>query len=414
MLILVANLGSTSFKHKLFRLDPAAPGSPEAPRLVASGSSQRIGQDEPGDWESTFGDIKASGTAPFRDHAAAIELHLNQLKELTAIESWDDIDAVGFKAVHGGPISGAVPVDDDVLATMERFTDAAPAHNPPYIAAMRAFEAKLPNAQRVACFETAYHQSIPLARQAYGIPHQWMEEYGIRRYGFHGASHRYIATRMRKLAPKVNRIISLHLGGSSSLCAIDSGDSVANSFGYTPQSGIFANNRVGDFDTFAIPRLRAAGLTDDDIFAGLSTDGGLLGLSGVSADLRDVEAAASQGNQKAKLAIAALVEHIRHHLGGQLIALGGLDALCFTGGIGQHSSLIRREVCRDLDFINVNIDNDKNNAADPKKETRIDGGGVQIWVLPTDEELIVARQTAREIMNRRDAETDRVHRENKS
>ncbi len=403
MLILVANLGSTSFKHKLFAVecgaDDAGSGPLAAERVVATGSAERIGQAEPGAWKLSVGGQTSAGEAVFADHAAAIDLHVDRLRGLGGIEKLEDIDAVGFKAVHGGPISGAMPVDDEVIATMERFTDAAPAHNPPYIAAMRAFEAKLPSAQRVACFETAFHQHIPLARQAYGIPHEWMEKYGIRRYGFHGASHRYIATRMRKLSPKVNRLISLHLGGSSSLCAIDAGDSVANSFGYTPQSGIFANNRVGDFDTFAIPRLRAAGLSDDDIFNGLGKRGGLLGLSGVSADLRDVEASAAQGNQRAKLAIEALVEHIRHHLGAQVVTLGGLDALCFTGGIGQGSALIRREVCRDLDFLGVQLDTDKNNAADPSKETRIDAGGVQVWVLPTDEELIVARQTTRAILN---------------
>src|SRR5438034_496401 len=200
-------------------------------------------------------------------------------------------DAVGFKAVHGGPTSGAVRVTDEVISTMEQFADVAPAHNPPYIAAMRAFREKLPDVPQVAAFETAFHQSIPMARQVYAIPHEWTEKLGIRRYGFHGASHRYIATRVPELVgkEKARRVISCHLGGSSSICAIEHGRSVANSFGMTAQSGVPHNNRVGDFDSFALRRLMKHGLDLEEIFQKLSKEGGLLGISGVSPDLRDIE-----------------------------------------------------------------------------------------------------------------------------
>src|SRR6185436_217282 len=222
-------------------------------------------------------------------------------------------DAIGFKAVHGGPISGAVRINDDVIATMEQFADVAPAHNPPYIAAMKAFREKLPNVPQVAAFETAFHQTIPLSRQVYAIPHEWTEKLGIRRYGFHGASHRYIATRVRELVPTAKKIISCHLGGSCSICAIENGKSVANSFGMTAQSGVPHNNRVGDFDTFALMKLTKQGLSLDEIFRTLAKEGGMFGISGVSPDMRDIEREAAAGNARAKLALDAFIESVRHY-----------------------------------------------------------------------------------------------------
>src|SRR5256714_10018235 len=263
MLVLVANLGSTSFKFKL--LDMALDGE-----VIARGGYERIGQTD----------------SPHKTHGDVID---QILKELPGKP-----DAIGFKAVHGGPICGAVRVTDDVIQTMEQFADVAPAHNPPYIAAMRAFRQKLPDVPQVAAFETAFHQTIPAARQVYAIPHEWSEKLGIRRYGFHGASHRYIATRVPELLgkDKSRRIISCHLGGSCSVTAIESGKSVANSFGMTPQTGVFHNNRVGDFDIFSMLRLSKHGHSLDDVLTKLGKEGGLLGISGVANDMRGGEKAA--------------------------------------------------------------------------------------------------------------------------
>src|SRR5688500_6547677 len=277
MLVLVANLGSTSFKFKL--LDMGSNGAE-----VARGGYERIGQ-------------AGSADPP---HGAVVDGILKGLPRQP--------DAIGFKAVHGGPISGAVRVTDEVIAVQEQFADVAPAHNPPYIAAMRAFREKLPGTPQVAAFETAFHQTVPLARQVYAIPHEWTEKLGIRRYGFHGASHRYISWRVPELVggkDKAKRIISCHLGGSSSVCAIADGQSVANSFGMTAQSGVPHNNRVGDFDTFALLKLTKQGLSLEEIFKKLGKEGGMLGLSGVSPDMRDVEKAAADGNARAKLAVDA-------------------------------------------------------------------------------------------------------------
>src|SRR5438067_9008353 len=230
MLILVANLGSTSFKFKLLEMERDG-------EEIARGGFERIGQ--PGGEHKT--------------HADVIDAILKTLPRMP--------DAIGFKAVHGGPISGAVRVTKEVIATMEEFADVAPAHNPPYIAAMKAFHEELPKIPQVAAFETAFHQTIPLSRQVYGIPYDWTEKLGIRRYGFHGASHRYIATRVAELVGRDNarRVISCHLGGSSSITAIENGKSIATSMGLTPQTGLPQNNRVGDFDTFALLKLTKLG-----------------------------------------------------------------------------------------------------------------------------------------------------------
>jgi len=363
MNVLVANLGSTSFKYKL--LDMSADGE-----VLAKGGYERIGQ---------------SGSQ-FKTHGDVIEVILKELPEAP--------DAIGFKAVHGGPISGAVRVTDEVIATMEQFADVAPAHNPPYVAAMRAFREKLPQAPQVAAFETAFHQTIPLARQVYAIPHEWTEKLGIRRYGFHGASHRFIATRVRELlGASARRIISCHLGGSCSICAIENGKSIANSFGMTAQSGVPHNNRAGDFDTFALLKLLKQGLTLDDIFKKLGKEGGMLGMSGVSPDMRDIEKAASEGNARAKLAIDAFVESVRHFIGSFMVALGGLDVLVFTGGIGENGAAIRDAICKNLEWAGIAIDPQKNLARG--KETKISKveSDVDVWIIPANEELIVARQT---------------------
>jgi len=389
MIVLVANLGSTSFKYKLYDMADVA-----APAVLATGAADRIGQGGSA-WSIRAGARADSGTADLADHAAAVELHLAKLVELGAIDSIEALDAIGFKAVHGGPISGAVEVDDEVIATMERIVPLAPAHNPPYLAAMRSFKEKLPRVRQVAAFETAFHATIPAARQAYGVPHEWIERYGIRRYGFHGASNAYIARRMVEIAPDCRKVINLHLGGSSSICAIADGRSVAHSMGCTPQTGTFHANRVGDFDAFAVLALAESGLAIERIYEQLSTAGGLLGLSGVSADMREVEQAAAGGDARAQLAIDAFVESCRHHVGASLVALGGADAVVFTAGIGQHSPVVRAAICAELDFAGIVLDEKKNHAADGEGESRLDAADsrAQIWVVPTDEELIVARQT---------------------
>jgi acetate kinase len=362
MLVLVANLGSTSFKFKLLDMDMNG-------QVVARGGYERIGQPD----------------SPYKTHGDVIDVILKELKNKP--------DAIGFKAVHGGPISGAVRVDEKVTSTMEQFADIAPAHNPPYVAAMKAFAQKLPGVPQVAAFETAFHQTIPMSRQTYAIPHDWTEKLQIRRYGFHGASHRFIATRVRELVPDARRIISCHLGGSSSISAIENGKSVGNSLGLTPQTGLPHNNRVGDFDIFALQRLLKHGLSVDDVLKKLAKEGGLLGISGVSNDMRDIEKAADQGNAQARLAVEVFVESARHYIGAFLVALGGCDVLAFTGGIGENGVAIRAAVCRNLEFAGIVLDPNKNQARGQEAKISKLESSAEIWIVPTNEELIVAQQT---------------------
>jgi len=281
-----------------------------------------------------------------------------------------------------------------VLAAMEAYNDVAPAHNPPYVKAMRLLASELPEIPLVAAFETGFHETIAPAEKLYAVPLEWAEKHGVKKWGFHGASHRYIAERTAKLlknpAPK---IISCHLGGSSSLCAIEDGKSLATSMGMSPQSGLPHNNRVGDFDVFALPAiLRGTGKTLEHVLDDLANHSGLLGLSGHS-DLRDIESAAARGDTKSKLALGVFVASVRHYLGAYLLLLNGADAIVFTGGIGENSAAMRQAICRDLDFFGILLDERKNHAA--KGESRIDAftSRVQLWIMPTNEELIVARQT---------------------
>jgi acetate kinase len=388
MKLLVANLGSTSFKYRLFDM--------EDERVLARGGVERIGSALSRCYVEcgpTFEETNVE--AP--DHAAAVQHCLLQLSgpRLNCLRDPSELAAIGFKAVHAQGLTGVHRVDDKVLAAMEAYADVAPAHNPPYIQAMRLLAEQLPQIPLVAAFETGFHETIPPSQRHYAVPREWAEQYGICRWGFHGASHRYIAERTAQIFKNSQiRVVSCHLGGSSSLCAIRAGKSVFNSLGMSPQSGLPQNNRVGDFDPFALPVLiRATGKTLEQLLDDLANRSGLLGMSGAGNDLRDIEAAANRGEEHARLAIDVYVASIRNYLGACLVQLGGADAIVFTGGIGENSPTIRAAVCANLDLFGIAIDPQMNSRAEA--EARIDaiGSQVQIWLLSTNEELIVARQT---------------------
>jgi len=380
--VLVVNIGSTSFKFRL--LDMADE------QVLARGGVEGVGK-------TTAQVMLQVGAAPVTTAARAIASQAAAVEWCLAELAARDLrfDAVGFKAVHGGDLPEAVRVTPEVLAVMEEFADAAPAHNPAYVAAMRAFAAQRPQTPLVAAFETGFHRTVPAARAWYAVPHDWGARYGVRRYGFHGASHRYIATRVAaRLGRNDLRIISCHLGGSSSLCAIRGLESVANSLGMTPQTGLPQNNRVGDFDPYALLVLkRRTGRALEDLLAEAAQAGGLLGLSGVSNEMPAILAAAARGDARAALAVDVFVESARHYLGAYVVALGGLDVLAFTGGIGERSAEIRRRVCAGLEFLGVRLDEARNEAARGETTISADGTAVTVLVLPTNEELVVARQT---------------------
>ncbi|MFN6129875.1 MAG: acetate/propionate family kinase [Planctomycetota bacterium] len=399
MKVLVANLGSTSFKYRLFDMSDE--------RQLARGGVERIGSPSSRCFVE-IGTSKVEMEQSVPNHGVAVDACIQQLTNPTSgcLRDASEISAIGFKAVHGGRVSGVQIIDESVLQAMDEMNSVAPAHNPPYMAAMRQLATMAAKIPLVAAFETDFHQSIPEAWKRYAIPDALAEQLPIRKWGFHGASHRFIGWRMSQLLGNSDaRVISLHLGGSSSLCAMRGGRSVATTMGMSPQTGLPHNNRVGDLDPYALPlMMEKTGLTLKDLLKVLATEGGLLGLSGgLSGDVRDLEQAAEQGNAKARLALDVFIAEIRRQLGSMLVALGGADAIVFTGGIGENSITVRRAVCDGLQDLGIALCETKNQAGDNQageKERRIDDaarGKSQLWIVPTNEELIVARQTVEAI-----------------
>jgi acetate kinase len=386
MKVLVANLGSTSFKYRLFDMADE--------QLLARGGVERIGSDK-SPCKATAGSKGEETIQAVADHAVAVRLSLEQLARLGAIRDTAELAAIGFKAVHAQGLTGVQRVNDRVLQAMEAYNDVAPAHNPPYVKAMRLLAKELSDIPLVAAFETGFHETIPAANRLYAVPLEWAQKYGIQRCGFHGASHRYIAERTAQLLGNPEaRIISCHLGGSSSLCAIKDRKSFANSLGFSPQTGLPHNNRVGDFDPFALPPLmRATGKTLEQLLHDLATRSGMMGLSGSSNDLRDIERQAQEGDHQARQALDAFIASVRHYLGAYLLLLNGADAIVFTGGIGENSAAMRAGICKDLSWFGITLDEVRNREAKGEVPIHAQTSRVQLWIMPTNEELIVARQT---------------------
>ncbi len=391
MKVLVANLGSTSFKYRLFDLSDET--------QLARGGIDRIGESQSHCFVEV-GSHRSEAQQNIPDHAAAVAICLQQLTdpEHGCLNSVEEVAGIGFKAVFAGSLSGVRIVNEELLQKMETLSDIAPAHNPPYVKAMRQLQQAFPQIPLVAALETGFHETIPFEHRAYAVPYEWYTEHEIRRWGFHGASHRYIAGRVAEILGNTDlKVISCHLGGSASVCAIRNGESLATSMGMSPQGGLPNNNRVGDFDAYAIPVvMKATGLTFEQVLTELSSKGGLLGVSGLSGDCRDLEEAAANGHDRAEKALRLFEASIRSHVGSYMALLGGTDVIVFTGGIGENSERIRSSVCRDMQWAGVNLDSAANAAVQRNTETRIstDSSRVQLWVIPTNEELVVARQTA--------------------
>jgi len=389
MKILVANLGSTSLKWRLYEFG----GGTE--RLLHKGGFERVG-----------------------DYPRAIEECLAQLKDAGHIKAERDLAAVGFKTIMARGVNGCVRLDESVLKAMEAFNGIAPAHNPPYITGIRLFAQRMPAVPLIALFETAFYQWAPEAAVRYAVPGAW-HDLGLRRWGFHGASHKFIAERSAELLRRDDiagrarrlyldgastparkpdlRVISCHLGGSSSVTGILNGVAVGTSMGLSPQSGLPQNNRVGDLDAFAIPFLmRSTGLSLDEVEKLLCKESGLKALSGGYNDVRDIQAQADNGNERAQLALDVFVHQTRHWIGSFFLQLNGADALVFTAGIGEKGPEIRRAVCANLDHLGVILDADKN-AVLKGDEGVISGpeSRVKVMVIPTNEELVVAREAKR-------------------
>lgn len=389
MKILVANLGSTSFKYRLFEM-----GEGEE-NLLAEGGYERV---------TDYGVV-------IRDALSAME------KDGVATQS--EIAAVGFKTVLGRNLSGCVEAGDEVLAALEGFAEVAPAHNPAYAAGIRQFREILPEARRVALFETAFYQWVPEAGTRYAVPQAWHEA-GIRRYGFHGASHKFIAERSAELLERHDvvevvrglyrdgpaelkqslRVISCHLGGSSSVTGIRDGVAIGTSMGFSPQSGLPQNNRVGDLDSGAIPYAsKALGLSMEEIEKQLTKESGLLGVSGAGNDMRDVRAAAVDGNAAAQSALDLFVHETRRWASSFLFDLGGLDSFVFTAGIGENNPWMREAVCRGLEEFGLVLDDERNESVRGGVEGEISAADskVKVFVIPANEELVLAREVYRKV-----------------
>ncbi|MCF0233595.1 MAG: acetate/propionate family kinase [Thermoguttaceae bacterium] len=397
MKILVANLGSTSFKYSLYDMD--------GERLLARGRVERIGE-AVSPCQITIGDFKKEENVSAPNHGVAVRECLRQLTdaETGCLKSADEIAGIGFKAVFAYGYTGVQPVTDDLLAAMEEFNAVLPAHNPPYVKAMRLLKKELPEIPLVAAFETGFHEQIPTRNRYYGVPYEWAEKYGVRRYGFHGASHRYIATRCREIFGEDKRIISCHLGGSSSICAIADGMSRASSMGGSPQTGLMNNNRCGDFDPFWCSYLtKKLNVSLDELLNTLATKSGLLGVSGVSGDVRDIAEKRDAGDARAKLALEVLVGDIRRYIGASLVELGGADVLVFAGGIGEFRNDVREAAIQGLEELGFVLDSEANaKALGVEMKISAPESRVQIWVLPTNEEIVVGRQT-KELLEKRGA-----------
>lgn len=385
MKILICNAGSTSLKFKLWEMPELA--------VLAEGKVERVGSD------STIFHYKKGDFAVKRDglsvpdYTAGIQMFLNALssQEGGAIPSLDKIEAVGFKTVLSKDHYGVHFLTPEVLDGMRAYFSVAPAHNGPYLEAIGVFEKLLPDAPRVGVFETAFHRTIPLERRVFPVPYEWYEKYGCMRMGYHGASHGYIA---RKLAGK-RRVISCHLGGSSSICAILDGKSVDNSFGFSLQMGLPNASRTGDVDVYLVPFLLEQGLTLAEIYEGLGKNGGMKGLSGTSGDIRDVDAAIRAGSARARLAMDVFVNSVLRYIGAYTMELGGLDALAFTAGIGENYPPLRRRVMEGMAHMGVTIDRDANENGSGERVISAPDSSIEVRVIPANEEFMVVNETYR-------------------
>jgi acetate kinase len=389
MKILVANLGSTSLKWRLFDF------SNGGERLLHKGGFERVA-----------------------DYPKAIEDCLGELRAGGHIAGTGDLAAVGFKTVLAKGVTGCVRLDESVVQAMEAFNPIAPAHNPAYISGIRLFAQRMPRTPLVGLFETAFYQWAPEAAMRYAVPEAWHQA-GVRRWGFHGASHKFIAERSAELLGREDvaararnlyvdggqtpvrepalRVISCHLGGSSSITGLRNGVALGNSMGLSPQSGLPHNNRVGDLDAFALPFvMRTLNLSLADGERALCGDSGLKGMSGGFSDIRDVLAEASNGNARAQLARDVLVRSTRQWIGAYLVELNGADALVFTAGIGENHPSLRADICANLDGLGVRLDAERN-AAVKAQEAVISAANsrAKVLVIPTNEELVVAREVKR-------------------
>jgi acetate kinase len=393
MKVLVINAGSSSIKYQLFEMP--------AEKVLAKGLLEKIGEET--SQLNHFSDSKEHKIkTKAADHSAGMKLILDALvgPQTGVIKDVSEITAVGHRVVHGGEeFTDSVVINDEVIASIEKFADLAPLHNPPNLTGIKAAQKGLPKALQVACFDTAFHTSIPKVAYIYGLPYEIYEKYRVRKYGFHGTSHRYVARRCAAIMGRdkydVN-VITCHLGNGCSITAVKGGKSVDTSMGLTPLEGVVMGTRSGDFDPAILFYLSGKGYSIDELNDMCNKQSGLLGISGVSNDMRNLREQAEAGNDRAKLAFDIFCYRIRKYIGSYTAVLGRLDALVFTGGIGENVAEVRAQVCRNLEQIGIKIDSAANEAT-IRREGLISSAQsrVKVYCVPTNEELAIAGDTFR-------------------
>jgi acetate kinase len=405
MNVLVLNVGSSSLKFQLVRTDQDRM-SHNSDEKLARGTIERLGGEAVLTLRAGGGAVQKT-TATLRDHRAAVEYIVSWLVAADSgvgLGGRADIDAVGHRVVHGGErFTRSVRIDDDVLRGIEDTIDLAPLHNPANLRGIAAARAVLgAGVPQVAVFDTAFHNTLPDHAYLYAIPYQLYRRYKIRRYGFHGTSHRYVAHRWRQLTGTDRdrtRLVTLHLGNGCSACAIVNGDSVDTSMGFTPLEGLVMGTRSGDIDPAVLDYLAGKeGLSLPEAEALLNKQSGLLGISGLTNDMRELIAEEREhGDRRARLAIEIFAYRVRKYVGAYLAAIGGADAIVFAGGIGENSAEVRARICSGLEWMGLTLDPARNDAAVGGREGRISDGAsrLEAWVIPTDEELLIARDTFR-------------------
>ncbi len=393
MKILVINAGSSSIKYQLFEMP--------AEKVLAKGLLEKIGEEA--SQLNHFSDSKEHKIkTKVANHTAGMKLILDTLvaAETGVIKDISEISAVGHRVVHGGEeFTGSVVINDKVIASVEKFADLAPLHNPPNLTGIKASQKSLPGALQVACFDTAFHTTIPKIAYIYALPYEIYEKYRVRKYGFHGTSHSYVAKRVAKLlggGPEQFNIITCHLGNGCSITAVKGGKSVDTSMGLTPLEGVVMGTRSGDFDPAILFYLSEKGYSIDELNDMCNKKSGLLGISGVSNDMRNLREHAVAGNERAKLAFDIFCYRIRKYIGAYTAVLGRLDALVFTGGIGENAADVRARTCENLEQMGIKIDPAANEKI-VRKEGLISSADsrVKVFAIPTNEELAIAQDTFR-------------------
>lgn len=388
MKIIAVNAGSSSLKFQLLEM-------PEE-KVITSGLVERIGHDN-AVFQIKVNGEKVTVEQPILDHKVAVDLLLEGLIKYNIIASLDEVEGVGHRVVQGGEIfKSSTIITDEVVEQIASLNDLAPLHNPANITGIKSFRTALPNIVQVAVFDTSFHESMDELAYLYATPYEWYEKYGVRKYGFHGTSHQYVSEKAyEKLGNKDAKVIVCHLGNGASLCAVDGGKSVDTSMGLTPLEGIPMGTRSGNVDP-AVLKLIAdkENRSLDDVLNDLNKKSGYLGVSGISNDSRDIDDAMEKGNHRAYLAHKIQVKRIADYIGSYYVYMGGLDAICFTAGIGENSSTIRKNILEAVKVLGIDIDEEQN-AQRGEREITKPGSKVRAFIIPTNEEVMIAREVLR-------------------